>query len=195
MYDTILVDIDTQIDFLFPAGSLYAPGAEKIIPALAKLHAGAKSGGIPVISSADAHSEQDPEFHAWPPHCIAGALGQKKVPETVMAGAITIPNSPDALPSGWQSAPQVIVEKQTVNVFDTATIDRVLEAWSARRYVVCGVVTEVCVLNAVQGLLRGGRKVELVTVAIAPLEAVSGRKAIERMTAAGARLTTVAAIT
>src|SRR5689334_10348127 len=31
-------DIDTQIDFLFPAGALYSPGAERIIEPVARLN-------------------------------------------------------------------------------------------------------------------------------------------------------------
>ncbi len=181
MYDTVLVDVDTQIDFLFPAGALYVPGAERIIPELERLVSWAAANGIPVISSADAHTEQDPEFQTWPPHCIAGTLGQKKVAGTVLPGAVTIPNRADELPAGWQNAPQVIVEKQTVNLFDTATIGRVLQGWPARRYLLCGVVTEICVLNAGLGLLRAGHKIELATQAMAALDPQAGRAAIEKM--------------
>ena len=31
-------DIDTQIDFMFPAGALYVPGAEKLLPRIAQLN-------------------------------------------------------------------------------------------------------------------------------------------------------------
>src|ERR1035438_3916644 len=97
MHDTVFFDVDTQKDFLLPVGALYVPGAEHLIPTLAKLFASARHRGIPVISTADAHSERDPEFAQWPPHCIVGTLGQAKIPETL-------------LPDGQQ----VIVEKQTV---------------------------------------------------------------------------------
>ena len=30
---TVFFDIDTQIDFVYPAGALYVPGAEHILPA------------------------------------------------------------------------------------------------------------------------------------------------------------------
>ncbi len=33
---TVFVDVDTQIDFVYPAGALYAPGAETIVPALVR---------------------------------------------------------------------------------------------------------------------------------------------------------------
>ena len=67
---TVFFDIDTQIDFLFPAGALYAPGAEKIIGTVAKLNHHAAKHGIPVVSTMDAHSENDPEFRDWPHHCV-----------------------------------------------------------------------------------------------------------------------------
>ena len=34
----LFVDVDTQNDFVLPAGALYAPGAEHVIPAVAKLN-------------------------------------------------------------------------------------------------------------------------------------------------------------
>ena len=32
---TVFFDIDTQIDFMYPAGALYVPGAERIVPVVA----------------------------------------------------------------------------------------------------------------------------------------------------------------
>jgi nicotinamidase/pyrazinamidase len=194
LHDTIFLDVDTQTDFLLPVGSLYVPGAEKIIPSLARLYELAKTRGIRVIADVDAHTEQDPEFRSWPPHCIAGTLGQKKISETLLAGAMTIPNQPGDLPGGWQNAPQVIVEKQTLDVFENSTIERVLGGWPARRYVVFGVVTEICVLKAAMGLLRGSRKIELVTDAVACLDPKAGQKALDAIVAAGGTLTTTNAL-
>ena len=58
---TVFVDVDTQIDFLFPAGALYVPGAERLLPAIARLNHFAAAQGIPLISTTDAHSEDDPD--------------------------------------------------------------------------------------------------------------------------------------
>ncbi|MGH9660423.1 MAG: cysteine hydrolase, partial [Bryobacteraceae bacterium] len=63
----VFFDIDTQIDFLFPAGALYVPGAERIIPAVARLNQHAAARGIPVVSDMCAHAEDDAEFRDWPP--------------------------------------------------------------------------------------------------------------------------------
>ena len=84
---TVFFDVDTQIDFLFPAGALYVPGAEHIIPNIARLNRYAAENGIPLVSTVDAHTENDPEFAAWPPHCIVGTVGQQK-PASTLVGQI-----------------------------------------------------------------------------------------------------------
>src|SRR6185312_16056768 len=68
----VFFDVDTQLDFLYPAGALYVPGAESIVPRVAALNRYAADTGIPLISTVDAHTEDDPEFRHWPPHCVAG---------------------------------------------------------------------------------------------------------------------------
>ncbi len=89
-------DVDTQIDFMLPHGNLYVPGAEKIIPNLVRLMAFAREHDIPVISSADAHTPDDPEFKIWPPHCVIGTPGQKRIPETQLPGAVVVPSHASA---------------------------------------------------------------------------------------------------
>ena len=69
---TVFLDIDTQIDFMFPAGSLYVPGAERIIDTVARLNRHAAASGSRLVSTMDAHLENDPEFRTWPAHCVAG---------------------------------------------------------------------------------------------------------------------------
>jgi nicotinamidase/pyrazinamidase len=53
---TVFFDVDSQLDFLYPAGALYVPGAERIVPAIARLNRFAGERGIPVISTMDAHA-------------------------------------------------------------------------------------------------------------------------------------------
>ena len=65
-------DIDTQIDFVYPAGALYVPGAEGILPIVRELNRRAPV----LISTMDAHTEDDPEFKIYPPHCVVGTSGQ-----------------------------------------------------------------------------------------------------------------------
>ncbi len=88
----VFVDVDTQADFMLPTGNLYVPGAEKIIPNLARLVEFARDHDVPVVSSADAHSLSDDEFQQFPPHCVKGTSGQKKLPETLLAKWTVLPN-------------------------------------------------------------------------------------------------------
>jgi len=189
---TVFFDIDTQIDFLFPAGALYVPGAEKLLPALARLNRYAAAQGIPVVSTMDAHAEDDPEFRDWPPHCVLGTHGQHKPVETLLEKRLTIPTTPGEC--AIEGAEQIILEKQALDLFTNPNLPALLERLGADRYVVYGVVTEYCVRCAVLGLLASGKPVELVTDAIQNLDDEAARRTLEEFTSASGRLTTVAEV-
>src|SRR5690349_8782502 len=94
---TVFFDIDTQIDFMYPAGALYVPGAERITPAVASLNRHAAASGIMVVSTMCAHAEDDAEFRDWPPHCVIGTTGQLKPQSTMLAGRAVVPNTPSKI--------------------------------------------------------------------------------------------------
>ena len=189
---TVFYDVDTQLDFLYPAGALYVPGAEQIVPAVARLNAHAASHGIPVLSTMDAHAESDPEFANWPPHCVAGTIGQHKPAATLLANRAVVPNQ-DA-PVSIVGAVQIILEKQTLDAFATRSMPRLLEALQAERFVVYGVVTEICVLYAIRGLLAAGKQVVLVSDAVRELNSEKARAALDELQSRGGALSTVSAI-
>ena len=189
---TVFFDIDSQLDFLYPAGALYVPHAERIVPAIARLNRFAAAHGIPIVSTTDAHAENDPEFSVWPPHCVAGTWGQRKAEATLLEGRIVVPNRECDI--AVESAPQIIVEKQTVDVFEAPNLARVVECLSADRYVVYGVVTEICVLYAVRGLLKTGKPVTVVTDAVEALNAEASARALDEVCAGGGTLATVSEI-
>ena len=188
----VFFDIDTQLDFVTPAGALYAPGAERIIAVVAQLNRHAGASGIVLISTTDAHAENDAEFGQWPPHCVAGTLGQHKPQATLLEKSVVVPNR-DGLPDTADAA-QIIVEKQTVDVFETLTIAPLLERLGADRFVVYGVVTEVCVWRAARGLLRRGKPVTIVTDAVQALRPEAGERALAELHTAGATLATVSEV-
>jgi len=182
---TLFFDIDTQIDFLFPAGALYAPGAEKILPTVAKLNHHAAKHRIPVISTMDAHSENDPEFVAWPHHCVVDTLGQRKPASTLLEEHVVVPNAVCSLPF----SDQILLEKQMFSALSNVNFSLLLDHFKADRYVVYGVVTEVCVKFAAFGLLETGKRVEIVTDAIRALNEENGAKTLADFQAAGGHLT------
>jgi nicotinamidase/pyrazinamidase len=189
----VFIDIDTQLDFLLPSGALSVPGAERIVPAIARLNRHAAANGTVVISTMDAHLENDVEFRSWPPHCVAGCWGQRKPENTLLERRVVIPNSEGAI--DVHGTPQIIVEKQTVDVFQTKTIGRVLDALGAFEYVVYGVVTEICVLNAVRGLLKRGKPVTVVTDAIQALSDEASHRALAEIESGGGKLVLTSSIT
>ena len=76
----VLWEVDAQADFLLPGGKLYVPGAEKRIPNMRRLVESARGGKALLISSADQHSPNDPEFQRFPPHCVRGTSGAEILP-------------------------------------------------------------------------------------------------------------------
>lgn len=183
---TVFVDVDSQLDFLFPSGALYVPKAEGIVPVIAHLNRYAAKNGIPVVSTTDAHTENDPEFKIWPHHCVAGTLGQRKAESTLLDKRVVIPNRECEL--AIEGARQIVVEKQTVDVFAAPNLSRIVEKLHADRYVLYGVVTEICVLYAARGLLKTGAKVIVVRDAIETLKAEDSDRALAEITAAGGML-------
>jgi nicotinamidase/pyrazinamidase len=183
-------EVDAQADFMLPGGKLYAPGAEKLIPNIERLVAAAVDSGSLLVSSGDAHPEGDPEFERFPPHCLAGSAGARIIPEGLAANFCTVPNDRSRpLPSHVLSFPQVIFEKQTLDVFDNPHASALVDRLPAdAEYVVFGVVTEYCVQCAVKGLLARHRKVAIVKDAIEALDEEAGRATLVELQSLGARL-------
>ncbi len=163
----LFVDIDTQLDFLYPAGALYVPGAELLIPTLAHLTRYAGHHRIPLVSTVDAHTEDDPEFKSWPKHCVAGATGQHKAEATLLTSRVVVANRDGRFEIAGSH--QIVVEKQTVDAFQTHTFAPLIRQLDPEQFVVYGVVTEICVGHAVRGLLQFGKPVTVVTDAIRAL--------------------------
>jgi nicotinamidase/pyrazinamidase len=181
-------DIDTQLDFMVPAGALYVPGAEAILPAVVRLNQGAPL----VVSTMDAHAEADAEFQVWPAHCVKGTLGQRKPAATLREPAVTVGTGlglPDL--SGVR---QILLEKQQLDLFTNPNLPALLERLQASAYLVYGVVTEYCVRFAALGLLATGKPVTLVTDAIQGLDERAAQEALDEFTACGGALATVSEV-
>lgn len=163
-------DVDTQVDFLSPAGKLYVPKSERIIPNLRRLTQYAADHEIPVVASTDAHLPTDPEFAQYPPHCLVGTEGQKKVEGTLLPRHYVIPNRKIDLLNNLTEYKQIIVEKQSFDVFTNPNTDQLLEVLGKREIILYGVVTEICVDRAARGLLQRGYPVNVVNDAIQGLD-------------------------
>src|SRR5207249_2207763 len=99
---TVFWDGDTQRDFLEPDGALYVPAAAPIIPNLARLTRLARAGTprIRVIGTVCRHfpgdAELTPNGGPYPPHCMDGTPGQRKIDATAPVAPRWIENRPYA---------------------------------------------------------------------------------------------------
>lgn len=184
----VLWEVDVQADFMLPGGKLYVPGAEKIIPHIKSLIEAARSAGVFIVSSGDAHTPNDPEFQTFPAHCVKGTPGARILPEGLAQNALTIPNDPAAIAlPPLDHVPQVVFEKQTLDVFDNPRAELLVSRLGKdTEYFVFGVVTEFCVIRAARGLLQRGRKVSIIRDAIEQINAEAARRALDELKSLGA---------
>ena len=188
----VFVDVDTQVDFLFPAGALYVPGAEQIVPAIEQLNRFAAARGNAVISTVDAHAEDDPEFKIWPPHCVVETAGQAKAQRTLLDKRIVVPNAPGEIRT--EGVPQIVLEKQSTDSLSNVNFGEILAGLNADRYVVYGVATDYCVRTAAMGLLKTGKPVSVVTTAVRAIREADAETFFVEFQQGGGRVTTLAEV-
>jgi nicotinamidase/pyrazinamidase len=182
-------EVDTQADFMLPGGKLYVPGAERLLPNIRKLSDAARHGLVFLVSHGCYHAKDDPEFKTFPPHCIKGTTGAEYVQEGLTERVLRIPNDPTAaLPHDLSQYQQILLEKQTLDIFESRHAGELLERLNRdAEFVVFGVVTEYCVRLAAKGLLERGRRVSIVQDAIETLKAEDGQRTVAELDALGAK--------
>jgi nicotinamidase/pyrazinamidase len=190
--DFIFWEVDAQADFMLPGGHLYVPGAERLLPNIRRLTNAARAGKVFLVSHGCFHTPDDPEFKTFPPHCVKGTPGARFVPEALTEKFATVENDPAAtLPADLSQFQQVILEKQTLDVFQSRHATALLERLPRNaEFVVFGVVTEYCVSFAAKGLLSRGRRVSVVEDAIETLAKAEGDRTVVELKSLGATITT-----
>jgi nicotinamidase/pyrazinamidase len=164
---TVLWDVDTQFDFMLPHGKLYVPGAEQTIPAMKSLVDAARAAGIVHVASADDHELTDaeistePDFRTtYPPHCLRGTRGARKLPETEQDEPVPI--TLELLPEHFLEGREFLLLKKHFDVFTNPNTELLLERLDPDEIVVFGVATDVCDDAAIRGFLNRGLRVRFV---------------------------------
>jgi nicotinamidase/pyrazinamidase len=198
MSGAILWDVDTQVDFVLPEGKLYVPGAEQVAPAMRQLVDAARAAGLVHVASADDHELTDPEISeqpdfqtTYPPHCLRGTRGARKVDETEQDDPV--PMGIEPLPDRYFRGREFLILKKNFDVFTNPNTDRLLAALDPDEIVVFGVATDVCDDAAIRGFLDRGRRVRFVEDAargldegrVAACTAVWRERGVEFTTAEG----------
>lgn len=98
-------------------GALMSPRVETLIPEIVKLSKACDELKIAKIAFADCHTEESPEFDAYPAHCMAGTSESEIVDELRETGGYTLfpKNSTNGfLEAGFQ---QWLVDNGHINTF------------------------------------------------------------------------------
>jgi nicotinamidase/pyrazinamidase len=192
----ILWDVDTQVDFMLPDGKLYVPGAEETAPAMRRLVEAVRAKGLVHVASADDHELTDdeisdaPDFaRTYPPHCLRGTRGARKIPETEQADPVPITLT--ALPERYLEGREFLLLKKSFDVFTNPNTDRLLERLDPDEIVLFGVATDVCDDAAIRGFLERGRKVRFVEDAARGLDESRVAACTAEWRGAGVEFTTV----
>ena len=162
----IFYDVDTQNDFMNKDGALYVPEAESIRENIRLLTEHARTKKIKIAGSVDAHSENDPEFEIFPPHCVKGTEGQKKI----------IPSMPG----------EIYFKKQHYDIFTNPEFSAFLKQIKVIEAIVYGVATDYCVKAAVLGMQMRNVQCYVVEDAIKGVDPKTTKGALEDMAKNGA---------
>ena len=198
MPGTVFWDVDTQVDFMLPTGSLPVPGAEALLPNLGRLTEAARAAGVTIVHTADDHEPHDPEIAAapdfietFPAHCLRGTPGAARLAETAAApGAADIPPDGAVDVTAVAAAPEVVLRKNRFDAFSNPAARPLLAALAPDPVVVYGVALEVCDRYAVEGMLAldAGFEIVLVEDAVAALDPARGAELVDDWRRRGVRI-------
>jgi nicotinamidase/pyrazinamidase len=201
MARVIFWDVDTQYDFMKADGKLYVPDAEQLIPNLRKLTDYAHGHGIRIVASADDHERDHPEISAtpdfkatFPPHCLRGTPGQRKIPETTLRDPLIVepePQDPAALAAKVRAhRGDILLLKHRFDVFTNANALTVIDALDPHDVVLYGVALDVCDKYAIEGLLQHRPHIRIfaVTDAMKPIDRDVGQHLLKEWGEEGVRL-------
>jgi putative nicotinate phosphoribosyltransferase len=176
MTATALIAVDVQHDFL-PGGALGVPGGDAVVEPLVR----AAQAASLVVKTRDAHTADHCSFTeqggTWPVHCVAGTHGAELHP------AIAALDGP-------------LVEKATTqgadaySGFDGTQLTELLRDAGVTHVLVGGLATDYCVKATVLDALQAGFETTVLADAVAAVdvEPGDGRRALDAMVAAGAKV-------
>ena len=158
--------------FLEAGYPLYAGyQARQIIPNIYGLLKQELKQGAKLFFICDNHEPNDPEFHMFPPHCIAGTPEVKVIPELV-------------------KYPGDIIPKKRYSAFFNTPLKEILKQLKPDKLIVCGVLTDICVMHTVADARNHDYNVEVPVDCVAALDEKTQQFALNHIEKVlGARLT------
>ena len=162
----VLVDIDTQKDFLLAEGKACIRNHRRVLAHIRRIMAWARAWNVPIISTAEVYPNNNGESTI--DYCIDGTEGQKKIHYTLFNDRVTfVADGNTDLPRDMlRRYKQIILHKRCVDPFDEPRIDRLLSEVRASEFILVGTTLEGAVKMTALGLLQRGKKVTVVADAV-----------------------------
>lgn len=198
--ETLFWNVDTQVDFMKPYGKLPVgeeqEGAEEIEPELEQLTELARENGYTIVNTADWHNQYSEELsenpdllETFPEHCMMGSEGAEYVEATKPRNPLVFDWRDEydirAELEGYDG--EIVVYKDRFNVFEGSPhTDEIVEELDPDTAVVYGVASDVCVDQAVNGLLERDIEVYVVEDAIKGINPENAENARKRWLERGA---------
>jgi nicotinamidase-related amidase len=184
----ILVDINTQRDFLLAGGNACIRNHRRVLSHIRRMMAWARINNVPVISIAAVYPDTNSELAKG--YCIDGTEGQKKISYTLLANRISFPadGSTDLPRDILRQYRQIILHKRSVDPFKEPRIDRLLSEIRASEFILIGACAEDAVLETALGLLQRDKTVTVVADAVGSHDKKQSKLALRKIEAKGAKL-------
>ena len=162
MANVVLV-IDMLRGFMEEDNTLYCgAGARRIIPNIQSLLERELASGANVFFICDNHDPDDLEFEMFPPHCIAGTPEAELIPELTKYAGETIP-------------------KKRYSGFYGTRLDEKLNELKPDKLVICGVLTNICVMHTTADARNRDYRVEIPIDCVASPDEAAHEFALEHM--------------
>ncbi len=184
----ILVDIDTQKDFLLAGGKACIGNHRRVLAHIRRVMAWARYRNIQIISTAEIHPNHNSESEIS--YCLDGTDGQKKIRYTLFKERVSFAadGNTDLPRDMLRRYKQVILHKRCVDPFDEPRIDRLLSEIRANEFILIGTSLEGAVEATALGLLKRGKKVTGVIDAVGSHNKREAKLALRKMETKGAKL-------
>jgi nicotinamidase-related amidase len=184
----ILVDIDTQKDFLLAQGKACIRNHRRVLAHIRRVMAWARTQNIPIISTAEVYPNNNGESTV--DYCIDGTDGQKKIRYTLFNDRVTfVADGNTDLPRDMlRRYKQIILHKRCMDPFDEPRIDRLLSEVRASEFYLIGTTLEGAVKMTALGLLQRGKQVTVIADAVGSHNKKEAMLSLRKMETKGAKL-------
>jgi nicotinamidase-related amidase len=182
----VLVDVDTQRDFLVAEGSACVRNHRRVLSNIRRVAAWARVNNINMVSTFQVYARNGGKIN----YCIDGTDGLKKIAYTLRSNrrVFAADGNTDLPRDVMRTYEQVVFGKRCADPFNEPRIERFFSETNAEEFVVIGAGTEKSVKATVLGLLQRGKRVTVVIDATGIHDRNEADLAIRQMQAKGAQL-------